>query len=549
MREFILKNTGRIYLILSLFFASSLLYASDITTELADRRIEVGETTKLSFQIPGNSTAIKPVKIPSVKGLEIDYSGMQMAYRNINGNVWRGIILDFTVTALRKGKFIIPPFVFTVSGKRVKSQKVTLIVTKPVYGRNDGIRRLKTEVLLSENKVYAGEPLILRYYMLSTGLRVAGIEGMEKNPVSKGFILKNYDEAVDDDIKTIDGVDFFKSHLFTFLLLPIETGMLKAGGGTVIVSIDMPGGFFNMYRQKRLTFDMLNIEVMPLPQKDKPLNFKGDVGEFNITDDFRDGDIRIYDEKKINITVKGRGNFLTLSRPVIENENDKVKVIAEDSEGLIKVEGNSIVGEKRFVFTLIPENPGVADVGRIILNYFNPDTRRYETAASKRIVLNVKGEVKKERSLQFKSDESNEYEIRPYYFIIALSIAAGIIIVFVLRERRKLRTIADKKRGADKKRTGNDEKVNFRNIMADMENVLSRNDSGAFINYAHRLLNYLEKDIAQKNNSSSLEKVIKLKEEIYQYRYGGGRIDKSEMEMILNEINSIIELHKMNLLF
>jgi hypothetical protein len=68
-----LKNSGRILFAALLLLGSRAYPAVEVKTELNRKIVEIGETATLSITIPGDPSGIDPKKVPSVKGVEIEY--------------------------------------------------------------------------------------------------------------------------------------------------------------------------------------------------------------------------------------------------------------------------------------------------------------------------------------------------------------------------------------------------------------------------------------------------------------------------------------------
>ena len=109
-------------------------------------------------------------------------------------------VYTFQVVAERMGKYIIPGFKFEVDGKVYKTNDLSLIVSKADPGSSrQTTYKIKPEIEVSKESLFIGESLVVRYYLLSSGLKV-NVQGFEKLPETKGFAVKQVEETLPDEI-------------------------------------------------------------------------------------------------------------------------------------------------------------------------------------------------------------------------------------------------------------------------------------------------------------------------------------------------------------
>jgi len=521
MERNISKNTGRIILSFLFVFLFTGLYAVEIDTELSPSKIAVGESASLRIKITGKSSDVKPVKFPAINGLQITFSGSSRNFQFVNGKTWSGTVLNFSIYGEKKGEYKIPPFILETDGQRVSSREVTLSVSESSSNHSSG-GLLHGDVVLSAETVYYGEPFLMHYVIYDNQDGSPDIEGFSEQPHVKGFVMKALDEKSDEAGKTYAG---------SFCLVPVDKGVHEVGGGSVVVSVDMTQGFFSMSGRKKIIFPYKKINVMPIPLNGKPDRFAGDVGEFKIETQVPSGKFKLFEEIKIPVKIRGRGNLLTLSNPQVENE-EGIKTVVEGKEQSLAVKGNDLTGEKNFMITMIPQKDGNIAPGRIFIEYFNPYKRVYEKAESLPVSFEIeKGEASGEKGeVKFSSDNliGNKFN----YLIAALILSglAAVIIALVMWERKKLKMIRAELRPdhPDESVTPTGNKKD--EILKNLQSSVKDKNSEMFLFNADRGINQID---PVKLSGSEQAKYNRFKEKIYFCRYGGGVFAEAE----INELN------------
>ncbi len=543
-----LKNPGRYLLVIVLLLCAAAAEPADqLQTVLQDSTITVGESTILKVKLSGGSTSAKPVDYPNVPGLEISYSGMQRSFEYINGKSWSGVTITFTITAMKEGKYTIPPFSFKDGDTVLQSRRVSLLVTQGAdqAPEGNGPGQIQSLIEISGKNAYAGQPLVMRYYILSSGAGVQ-LDGFEKPPGMKGFINRQINEDVGSEVVTKGGIDYVKSHVATFTLVPTAPGSYRVGGGTAVISTEerrggspfSPFSMFPFRTQRRLYFNDKLISVKPVPDTNKPENFKGDIGAYTMSVSYPDEPVELYSEKRIEVTLKGTGNILTLSKPEPEFDPPGVKILSEEGGADYSLKDGGLAGYKTFIFTVVPEEAGSCDLGRFTLSFFNPAKGAYETIESEPVVFQATGDAEKNR-MEFDNDGSDTVDFNIFYIAAVLVLLAGAVSLVVIWERRRMRIVA----GEDNIEVDceEDETVEIdQELPLLMENLRNPVHGENFINTANRILNLLEKKAMAKGNPDDVRvEIEKIREEIYGYKFGGRRISESEMKQVFSDINEL----------
>jgi hypothetical protein len=542
------KRIGEILLI-SLFLIghSTNAFSEQVETELRPGRISIGETSSLQIRIE-NVEEAEPVSVPAVKGLMISFNGSQRfsSTQIVNWKKYssKGVILSFSIVAERRGRFIIPPIVIESGKKRLRSKAVSLIVSGAI-DEYRGEALFYPEISVSKRSVYIGEPVIVRYFLLHRGLQIRERPLFEKLPETRGFLRESYDERIEDRTQKRNGIDLLRTHIATFVLIPTERGSFPIGGGSVLLTVEQPDRFFSLKfsRRRRITFDAERVRVVPLPERGKPEGFQGNVGSFDIELEYDKKPMKIYEEKDIRLCIRGRGNLIALSKPLLERALSDVKIISEEGKGSLRIERSTLMGEKEFVYTIIPEREGELNIGRFVFNYFNFESSRYETCTTGDIRLNVTGDPSRKSEISLDEDEEAAGKVDFNIYLIALIVlaVAGIVISVILWERKKISlAVKGNSSGEEDVPQREEREISDRKILLSIK----RGDSVSFLREYGDTVTLLEKRIGKGEGGDRTvmdAKIKEIKEALYRYKYGGEMITEGDMEALYREMKGLVD--------
>ena len=165
-------------------------------------------------------------------------------------------------------------------------------------------------------------------------------------------------------------------------------------GGTLM----MNDPFFNSTYYNTLTYKDVKVDlkstpvkitVTPLPEKDKPADFGGAVGNFTITDNIDKQELTTDDVTTLTLNITGSGNLKLIEAPKLTLPNG---LSTYDPTIMDTITGRSttISGSKILHYVITPHTPGDYDIPAIAFSYFNPQTGAYETEHTQPFKLHVK---------------------------------------------------------------------------------------------------------------------------------------------------------------
>ncbi len=226
---------------------------------------------------------------------------------------------------------------------------------------------------------------------------------------SDGFTLNSLSNKPQQSVETIDG------RSYTVLTWHSALTGVKVGDYpfnlqmpiTVIVPQQMPqmpqmdandlfNNFFRnamagMGQKKNVTIQSAaeTLKVLALPQANRPADFSGAVGQFEIEASASPTSVNVGDPITLRLKISGTGNFDRVSTEMLASDSHwktyspKNHFDAEDSVGY--------QGTKTFEQPVIPNEAGATSIPAVSFSYFNPETKQYVTRTTAPVAVTIGG--------------------------------------------------------------------------------------------------------------------------------------------------------------
>ena len=391
---------------LLIVFAVALLaplaQAASFTASLDRDTISLGESATLSLTFEGGQSRNLPK--PSVSGLRFDQNGSSQNFSIVNGAMSSTITVTYSVTPQREGEFTIPALTAVVNGQQVSTEPLKLIVTKASAPApeavNSGSEVAFLKLVFPKGKYYAGECAVgrLELYLRDDVQNFGGFQ-MTSSPAD-GLNTGKLMELPNQRRRVQVGNRSYTVIPLAFPVTAVKTGTLTAGPFTASVVVVLPsqerGGdpffrqFLNQGEQKRITLasETVTIESLPLPEANKPANFTGAVGQFDLAASVGPTAVTVGDPITVRVQISGHGALDALTLPSLDTwQNFKTyppttKLETTDRFGL--------QGTKTFEEIVSPLSTDVHEVPPLMFSYFDPEDGRYHTLTNAAVPLTVK---------------------------------------------------------------------------------------------------------------------------------------------------------------
>jgi hypothetical protein len=385
-------------------------------------QILLGESAQFTITNLGDGT--NPITMPVVPGLKFEIIARTREVQLINGTTLPSTSIVMRVTPQIAGIFTIPavtpkaqPLVLQVNAA-ASGVNITHptgpgapvpppilsggSIPKGVHLTDDGSAYVRLSI--PKREVFVGESVPIE---IEVGMRsgfVSSLNGLPKLS-DDNFALNNLSHQPERTEKLINGEPF--------VLLTWRSTLAVVKPGAFPLSAEVPLTVKIRTRPKResslddrfgdpfwqnlfgttvpkdinVTSPAQQLTVHELPAEGRPVDFHGAIGTFSIASDVLPTKADVGDPLTLRMRVTGSGNFDRVDSSMLEHlgqwKTYPPKSSFNTSDPL------SFSGMKTFEQPVIATKPGVQELPALTFSYFDPNTRRYETARSAPLSVSI----------------------------------------------------------------------------------------------------------------------------------------------------------------
>ena len=390
-------------------------------TGSAPSHVATGEQFRLTYTV--NTQDVSDFRAGDIpEELEVligPNRSMQSSYQMINGHTSSSSSITYTyiVRATKNGSYTIPPAHVVVGGKSIASNTLTVKVTGSGSVSSSGSSRQQSnnegeirdagsqisgsdlfiKVSANKKRVHEQEPILLTYKVYT----LVGLTSLRGDmPDLKSFYTQEVDlpQQKSFSIETFNGRPYKTTTWSQYVMFPQMTGKLEIPSITfegIVVqqnrNIDPFEAFFNggsgyIEVKKKIQAPGIEIQVDPLPQR--PANFSGGVGKFNISAQFDKIEIKANDPVSMRVIVSGTGNLKLIKQPVVNFPKDFDKYEPKITDKT-KLTSNGIEGSMIYDILVVPRHQGKYEIPPVEFTYFDTSENAYKTIKSESFTLDV----------------------------------------------------------------------------------------------------------------------------------------------------------------
>jgi len=305
----------------------------------------------------------------------------------VQGQMRMELAYQFVLRPKRTGTLTIGPAQIQVNGSAISSKPLSIEVAQAEPSEGGSSKKAPAPALYrieaSRNSVYVGEPLLLDYVYYSQGT-VQQVNAQDEVEW-KGYYKRELDipDAGKQGRRTLDGIPYQWSLEKRFMVIP-QIAEASLTGALSLEGVALSGGYardpFGWPVQRGARFSERrpapSIEVKPLPERDRPADFSGAVGQYTLSATLDTDHPDPGSPVKLRIEVKGQGNL-----GLVELERPELPALVESFEPergeRLNLGSNGFSGSKWIEILLIPRHKGVYTIPAISFSYFDPQKATY----------------------------------------------------------------------------------------------------------------------------------------------------------------------------
>lgn len=363
-------------------FSTNNVCAQSISAQVSTKRVQVGEAFEFAVVISGAAASYNQ---PYFRDFDVVSGPNQStSIQNINGVVSQQLVFSYALVAKREGKLTIPSANCMVNGQRLETQPIIIEAVKNAQsaqqsGSNGADVFVRT--VISKSKFYIGEPITVsqkiysRHQIINYAPREFSYDGFYSQQLEspeKGQLRNELVDGINYYVLEINRTQVTANKSGRLSLSSIETPIVirrQSGRGPRNIWEQLLGAGYEDVRVE-VKSKPTAVEVLPLPELNKPENFTGAVGVFNSKIEASRTELKANESFTLKYTISGKGNLKLVQTPILS---------LPESFETYEPKTTESASAKTFEFLIVPRQAGDFTVSDLNFSYFNLDAKKYVT--------------------------------------------------------------------------------------------------------------------------------------------------------------------------
>lgn len=392
----------RKYVILLLLSCQGILAQVQFEAKVSKNTLGLNERLRIDFTMNADGDNFSP---PSFEGFRIVAGPSQQVSQSwINGKSSFNKSYSYFLLPTQKGTLTIKQATVEINGQVYKTNPLKINVTaavpqprdpneEPQISADDAIH-LVAEI--SKSNPYVNEPITVVYKLyFSYNIGITNWRELNK-PKYNDFWSQNIDikQLVAEEGK-YNGERSRCVVLRKTVLYPQKSGKLEIEPLSLDIDVQVPTNRRNWFGQvqvvndnKRVSAGSKVINVKPLPENGKPIDFSGAVGRFSFSATPSKTNLKNGESLDLKVVASGTGNLklFTLPKPVVPNSLEMYDPVHTEKVNTPLSGMNGSISDS---YTIIPQFKGKYTIKPMSFSYFDLASAKYKTITSSEITINV----------------------------------------------------------------------------------------------------------------------------------------------------------------
>ncbi|QXP80418.1 MULTISPECIES: BatD family protein [Winogradskyella] len=395
----LIKNISILLFILATSIASAQV---KFEAKVSKKQLGVNERLRIDFEMNQDGDNFVP---PSFSDFDV-VGGPNTSVSNYSRNGKRSYSKTYSyfLSPKKRGNFTIKQATIEIDGESYKTFPIKVTVTEAVKAPNGNgaasdvaSDKIHLVAEISNSSPYLNEAITVVYKLyVSPDIGVSSNWREKETPRFNDFWSQNIEIK---GLNILEGE--YKGEKYRYVILrktvlyPQKTGPLKIDPLVMDIIAEVPTGRVDIFGRQIptkvpqvVTAGSRTINVKPLPEKDKPSDFKGAVGNFSFKVSTSKTELNATESLQAKIEVKGKGNLKLFELPKLTVPSS-LEVYEPEHEENVRTNLSGMQGSISDTYTIVPQYRGKYPVPSISFSYFNPNTETYNRITSDEIVIDV----------------------------------------------------------------------------------------------------------------------------------------------------------------
>ncbi len=379
--------------------------SAQVTFKTTVSKDELGLNERLRIEFSINRQGGDDFTPPDFRNFKVLAGPSQAtSFSSINGKSSFKQTYTYIIQPLRKGTFTIPSASITYKGQVIKTNTVRIKVSDAVAIPKDpndprylASQNVHLVAEISNANPYVGESISVVYklYVNTNKVNVQNTRELA-SPTFNGFWNQNI--KVENWVAQ-SGTYKGEPHRFVVvkrsLLIPHKSGKLELEPLEMEITAGVPMGrrdFFGNMMFKDVSFTLTSgkriINVKPLPEENKPVDFNGAVGDFDFSVKTSKNTLKASESATLTVDISGKGNLKLIEMPSIIAPQG-LEIYEPEHHEKIRTSLSGLQGRIYDQYAIVPQFKGKFKIPDVSFSYFNPNDEQYHTITSDAIIINV----------------------------------------------------------------------------------------------------------------------------------------------------------------
>ena len=392
----------KLNILLLTFFMSGILSAQvSFDAKVSKKQLGINERLRVDFTMNTDGDDFEP---PNFENFTV-VGGPSQSINNswINGVRSFSKSYSYFLAPKKRGKFTIGQATIEIDGEIYKTLPIKITVTAAIDKPKDpndpnyiASQNIHLVAEISNTNPYLNEAITVVYKLyVAQGTGVRNWRELD-SPRYSDFWSQNIDVKGINNIQngTYKGEDYRYVVLKKAVLYPQKIGKLTIEPLSLDVTVEVPSQRRDIFGRsttpvnRTISSGNRTINVKPLPENEKPKDFSGAVGNFDLKVTTNKQTLKATEALELKVSVSGKGNLKLFRLPKLVLPSALEVYEPEHSEN-VQIRGSGMQGAISDTYTVVPNFQGSYPIPNVSFSYFDLKTKRYKTLTSERLIIEV----------------------------------------------------------------------------------------------------------------------------------------------------------------